>query len=121
MNNYKEFNWVTTFLLNIVTCGIYSFYMWGYIGTANNNEAERLGIKKIMAPVPAILLGCVTCGIFFYVWIYQFMAQQVELAKAKGVKVAPTENPILLLLIQFVPGYSFYVTCDNYNRTIKAA
>ena len=120
MNNYKQFNWVTAFILNIVTCGLYSLYLWGYIGTACNNEAVRLGGKKIMSFVVALLLSFVTCGIVGIVWFYLFMNQQVELAKAKGVEVAPTDSPIVLTILMFIPIYSFYVLCDNYNRIIAA-
>lgn len=118
MNNYKQFNWIVSYLLTVVTCGIYNYYMFGYMGKSSNDEAERYGVKKIMDFLPALLLGFVTCGIFLIVWQYQFMNQQVELARAKGVNVAPTDNPILLLLILFVPFYSYYVLCDNYNRIV---
>ncbi len=120
MNNYKQFNWVTAFLLNIVTCGLYSFYMFGYMSTANNNEAVRLGLDKKMSFLVALLLGFVTCGITLIVWYFIFMAQQVQLAQKKGIKTAPTESSVVLALLMFVPVYSFYVLCDNYNRTIAA-
>ncbi|MBE6716603.1 MAG: DUF4234 domain-containing protein [Ruminococcaceae bacterium] len=118
MNSYKQFNWIVTYLLSLVTCGIYGFYVFGYMGASSNAEAERYGCKKIMNFVPALLLGFVTCGIFLIVWYYQFMKQQVEIARAKGVKVEPTEEPILLVLILYVPFYSYYVLCENYNRVI---
>ena len=120
MNNYKQFNWITCWLLTAVTCGIYSFYMFGYMATANNNEAERLGCKKIMGFVPALLLGFITCGIFLIVWYYMFAAQQIEIAQKKNINVAPSDNAFVYTLLMFVPIYSYYVLCDNYNRVINA-
>lgn len=116
----KTYNWLTVLLLNIVTCGIYSIYVFHCMSTANNEEAARYGIKPRMTYLIAFLLGLVTCGIVPLVWFFLFNMQQVELAQAKGVKVAPVDNGIVLGLLMFIPFYSFYVICDNYNRTIVA-
>lgn len=118
MNNYKKFDFGIMILLHYVTCGIYPLYMWASMTAANNQEASLYGIKQIMGFGIAFLLGLVTCGIFFYYWYYTFMEQQAALAKAKGVKLEPTDSPILLTLLTFVPFYSYYVLCDNYNRTL---
>ena len=117
----KKFNWLTTFLLNVVTCGIYSIYAW-YVMTENNNKiAADLGVnEKRMNFILVVLLSSVTCGILPIIWYYRFMRQQVAIANAVNVKAAPTESPIVLLIITFVPVYSFYVLCDNYNRTVEA-
>lgn len=120
MNSYKQFNWLTAFLLSIVTCGIYQIYLWYSISAANNAEAERLGCKKIMGFIPAFLIGMITCGIFLIVWYYLFMNQQVELAQKKGVAVSPVDNAILLTILMFIPIYSYYVLCENYNKVIAA-
>lgn len=118
MNNYRQFNWVTTWLLSIVTCNIYFYYVIGYMSASSNAEAQKYGVKQTMNVVLAIVLSFVTCGITLIVWLYQFMEQQAELARIKGVQIAPTDNPILLVLIQFVPVYNFYVLCDNYNKIV---
>jgi hypothetical protein len=120
MNNYKQFNWIAAWLLTAVTCGLYAFYMWGYMGAANNAEAERLGCKKIMGFVPALLLSFVTCGIFLIVWYYWFAAQQIEIAQKKGLKTEPTDSAIVYFILMFVPIYSYYVLCENFNRVINA-
>lgn len=117
----KQFNWIKALLLNVVTCGIYSIYMWYKMNDNNNKLAEKEGLKTNMNFIVAMLLSVVTCGIFLYVWYYKFFKTQVALAKAHGVKVAPTENAIVLLILVFVPIYSFYMMCDNYNRTVAAA
>ena len=90
--------------------------------TENNNKiAADLGInEKRMNFIFVVLLSSVTCGIFPIVWYYFFMRHQVAIAKALNVKVTPTESPIVLLIIVFIPIYSFYALCDNYNRTVEA-
>ncbi len=118
MNNYKKFEFVPTFLLSIVTCGLYALYMLYSMAKDANTEAERYGCKKIMDFLPAFLLGMVTCGIFTFIWMYQYFNQITEIAKAKGVNVAPSDSPIVLLLVYFVPIYNYYVLCDNHNRVI---
>jgi hypothetical protein len=70
--------------------------------------------------VRGLLLGLITCGIYSIYWQYKFYAQQIAIAKASGVETSPTDSPILMLLLGFVPIYSFYVICDNYNRTANA-
>ena len=117
----KKFNWLTTFLLNVVTCGIYSIYAW-YVMTENNNKiAAALGVnEKRMNFILVLLLSTVTCGIFPIVWYYFFMRHQVAIANAVGAKITPTESPILLLIITFIPVYSFYVLCENYSKTVEA-
>ena len=114
----KKFNWITACLLNIVTCGIYSLYMWIVMTSNSNKMAEQCGAKKIMGFIPALLIGCVTCGIYTIIWMYQFEKLQVEISKAKGTSTQPTDSPLLLLILICVPIYSFYVFCDNYNRNV---
>jgi len=116
----KKFKWLTALLLNIVTLSIYSLYMW-FVMTKNSNAmAEKYGVKKIMGFIPAVLLGCVTCGIFTIVWYFMFQKQQTELAAASGATLTPTTNFFLLGLITFVPVYSFYAVCTNYNAIVDA-
>ena len=116
----KKFNWIKALLLNIVTLGIYSIYMWYKMGKQQNEMAEQLGEKQIMGFVAAFLLGMITCGIFTIVWFFLFMKQQAALAEAKGVALAPTASPIVLTILIFVPIYSFYVICDNNNKLVDA-
>ena len=116
----KRFEFIVTFIISYVTCGIYTLYMWYQMAKANNEIARQNGKETIMDFIPAYLIGCVTCGIFLIYWYYKFFNQQVELQKLYGVKSEPTDNPILLILLTFVPVYSYYVICDNYNRTADA-
>ena len=116
----KKFNWITALLLNVVTLGIYSIYMWYKMGKQQNEMAEQVGEKQIMGFIGAFLLSCITCGIFAIVWYFLFMKQQAAVAEAKGVALAPTANPIVLTILVFIPIYSFYVICDNCNKLVDA-
>lgn len=116
----KKFNWITTLLLNIVTCGIYSFYMWYKMSKQQNEMAEAVGEKKIMGFFPAFLLGCVTCSIFLIVWYYQYAAQSCKLAEAKGAALVPSNNAIVMFLMTWVPIYGFYALCNSHNNLVDA-
>ena len=117
----KKFNWITAIIFNALTFGIYSMYMW-YVMTKNNNAmAEKYGEKKITGFIVAVLLGFITFGIYQLIWYYKFHAQQIAIAQAAGTKTAPCESAFLLFIITFVPFYSFYVMCDNYNKCVDAS
>lgn len=116
----KRFNWVTTLLLNIVTLGIYSIYMFYVMGKQHSDLAEQIGEKKVMNYIGVFFLTFVTCGIFPLVWNYQYTKLQIALAEAKGVQLTPTHTPIVQWLVMFVPIYSFYVVCENNNKICDA-
>ncbi|MBQ8905986.1 MAG: DUF4234 domain-containing protein [Ruminococcus sp.] len=116
----KRFEFLMTFILSYVTCGIYGMYMFYVMTETNNQIARNRGVAEISGFIKAVLLGCVTCGIYTIYWMYKFAEQQVAIAKASGVQPQPTDSPIVLFLINYVPVYSFYVLCDNYNRTVDA-
>ena len=112
----KRLNWIMMWLVGIVTLGIYKIYAFYTMNQQQNKMAEQLGEQKLMNFIGVFFLGLVTCGIFPLVWMYQFMKQQKTLADAKGVQLAPCDNPILLWLLMIVPIYSIYVVCDNHNK-----
>ena len=116
----KKFNWITALILNVVTCGIYSLYMWYTLAKNSNKMAEQLGKQTIMGFIGAYLLGMVTFGIYPIYWMYKYFKLSVEIAEAKGVEVKPVNNPILLLLICCVPVYSYYVLCELNNNNVDA-
>ena len=117
----KKFNCITALLLNVVTCGIYSLYMWYVMAKNTNAIAAKEGKKTIMGFIPAFLLGFVTFNLYPIYWYYKFFKLHVELAKEKNVAVKPVDNAILLTVLCFVPIYSFYMICDVYNNTVDAA
>ena len=116
----KKFNWIKALILNYVTCGIYSLYMWFVMAKNNNAMADKYGQKKIANFIVAILLGYITCGIYAIVWQFKFYKLQVAIAEANGAAITPVKKPILLTIITFVPVYSFYVLCTNYNNCVEA-
>ncbi len=116
----KRFNWITTLLLNFVTFGIYSIYAWYTMGKQHNELAEQIGEKKVMNYIGVFFLSFVTCGIFPIIWMYQYYKLEKALADAKGVQLTPTDSPIVLLLLMFVPFYGFYVLCENNNKICDA-
>lgn len=117
----KKFDFIPTILLSIVTCGIYGIYVWYKMGEDNNQIARVCGIPEIKNYIIAILLGAVTCGIYSFYWMYKFMEQQVRILKAYGKPAAATDSPFLLLIIMFIPIFSWYILCENSSRGIDAA
>ena len=117
----KQFGWIKALILNVVTFGLYSLYMWHTMTKNNNKIAEKCGEKKIKGLIAAILLSFITCGIYYYVWMFKFHALQVKIANANDAKVTPTKNAFVLLILTFIPIYSFYMLCTNYNNTVAKA
>ena len=115
----KTFNWVAFWLLGCVTFGIYPIYVWCKMTSINNQIARKYEEDTIMGFIPALLLGCITCGIFSIIWIYKFMKLQIKIAERSGVKPT-TDSPFLMLLLSYVPVYSFIMMCSNFNRTVEA-
>ena len=117
----KKFEFIPSFILSIVTCGIYALYMWYTMAANNNKIAEKCNVKKTGNFIVAVIIGMFTCGIFTLYWIFTFFKQQVEIAKANGVTVQPVTEPIILLILTCVPVYSYYMLCDNHNKVVDAS
>ncbi len=115
----KRFEWVITFILSYVAGSMYMSYVLSVMAQNINAEDTTSGKSDLMnAWVAVLLLTPITCGIFGIVWYIKFFTKLVAVAEAKGVQIAPTNNPVLLWLIMCVPVYSFYVLCEAYNKTI---
>ncbi len=114
----KKLNWVIVFLLNIVTCGIYSLYLWFVTSDAHNTLAAKYGKAQIKSFIVALLLGIVTCGIYLIIWEYKYLKQMVEITQAKGLSPYISDNPILLLILLCVPILSVYIWIENHNLTV---
>ena len=117
---YKRFNWIVTMILSVVTCGLYSMYVWYKMSKEQNDMAEKLGLDRNRGFIGAILLGCITLGIYPVVWMFLYAKQQVAVAQARNVSLTPVQIPVVLWLLGFVPGYSYYVLCANHNRLVDA-
>lgn len=114
----KRFDFVPTFILSIITAGIYSLYVWHVMSKTNNEIARQNGMPENKSFIVAFLLGCVTCSIYLIYWYYKFMVQQVQILQMKGRPVAISSSPVVLVIMMFIPILSFYVLCTNYNEGI---
>ena len=81
----QQRNFVTFLLLNLITCGIYSFY---FIYTATRDINTLVGNDgRNVEPSTAVLLTIVTCGFYSYYWYYD----QGNRIKAAG---RPEQHPL---------------------------
>ncbi len=114
----KKFNWIMVLLLGYVTCSIYTIYAWFQTAADHNTLAKKYGQKELMNFFVAFLIGMVTCGIYLYVWMFLYSKQMADLAKAKGVKLIISDEPIVLFLCWFIPFFGFYVWIENHNLLV---
>lgn len=113
----KQYVWWQVLLLSMVTCGIYQLFVWADL-SKNVNAADSSETDLMNSWLALLVLTPVTCSIFGIIWMFKYNKKLVAVAQSKGVSPAPSESPVVLLLLTFVPVYSFYVLCDNYNRII---
>jgi hypothetical protein len=66
----------------------------------------------------ALLLGCVTCNIYLFVWMYKVWDRVDQKAQRLG-GVEGVNSAIVSLLIGFVPVYSFYYVCETMNKLAR--
>ncbi len=52
-------------------------------------------------------------------WFYLFCKQQCEILSAFGKAPSPNVSPIVLMLLSFVPIYSFFILSENYNTGVS--
>ena len=117
---YGRINWITWFLLNIVTCGIYGMYIWYKMTKDMNDIAGKVDEKPIMGFILQLLLGVITCGIWSIVWMFQFFGLMGRLSDKYGAGITP-ENAFVKLIISIIPIYSFYWMADAYNKLAEKA
>jgi len=74
-------------------------------------------IGKTRNPITVILLSLVTCGIYYWFWLYTTMD---DLNKVVGREVInPTLFLILCIFVPFVPLYVFYTIDKNFAEISK--
>ncbi|MBQ3547894.1 MAG: DUF4234 domain-containing protein [Clostridia bacterium] len=117
---YTRINWITWWLLNIVTCGIYGIYIWYKMTKDLNDMAEKVDEKPVMGYILQLLLGCVTCGIYSIVWMFQFFGLMSRLSDKYGAEITP-ESSFVKVIISIIPIYSFYWMADAYNKLADKA
>lgn len=120
----KKYNWIKALILNFITCGIYSFVMWYKMDKMGKAMADKAGVVDEKNTwgfiVFYFLLSGITCGILPLIWMYKHFKQEVAIAEKVGVELSPSKTPFVLLIIMFVPFYSFYVLCNNHNKLVDA-
>ncbi len=114
----KQFGWVKTLILSVVTCGIYSWYFWIKSTSDKNKVAEKYEVPTIKSFIVAFLLGCVTLGIYQIVWMFKYFKQTILIAEKKNVDL-PIKNAFLAFILSFVPVYSWYLVCTMHNRIVE--
>ncbi len=105
-------NWVTVFLLSIITCGIYGIVYFCQYAKNVNTVCEGDG-KNTKGYIVALLLSVITCGIYQWVWLYGIGSRLEQAGKRYGVNC---QSAIVYLLISFVPVYNIYYIVNNMNE-----
>lgn len=88
----KKRNVVLVVLFSLFTLGIYSIY---WTASINNQVNKIIGDDNIHGGT-VILLGFLTCGIYYFVWYYKIAARIQMIQEAKGID---TESKGLLYII----------------------
>lgn len=122
----KERNFVTAFLLSIVTCGIYGIFWWYSFTEDLNRLCEgRSDSKPSPNYIVVMLLSFITCGIYFYCWIYKQGDRMAEVAPSYDVNIQMNGNTMLLWfllgsLIAVGPAIGWFILIDNFNKMAAA-
>lgn len=64
----KNRNIALCIVFSIITCGIYAIY-WSYRLVLESDE--MLQNTGSMSPIVVVLLGYITAGIYWWIWMYQ--------------------------------------------------
>ncbi len=112
-------------LLNIVTCGIYSFYFVYRLGQDVNIACEGDG-NRTSDIVTYILLSIVTCGIYSIVWYYMLANRLAANAPRYGFEFQENGTTVLLwyvfgiLICGIGPLIAIYIIIKNTNSICMA-
>ena len=114
------------FLLTFITCGLYSIYYW-YVFTEDLNRicGEKVPeAKPSMNYILVLLLSIVTCGIFYYFWLYQQGNRMQDASRAYGRDFHESGTTYLVwvlfgaLLCGIGSLYGVYLMIRNMNTLI---
>ena len=119
MFGYKRVSGLLFLILSFCTFGIYPLCMWARMTKNMNKMAKTVDEKPIMRFLPAMLLGCITCGIYEIIWIFKFFALMAKLNAKKDAGVAPGVW-ILMFLMSCIPLYSFFWLAGANNKLVDA-
>lgn len=91
-------NIVTSIILSIITCGIYSIY-WDVMIC---NETNELSGDYTPTPVALILLSIITCGIYYLYWWYRVGEKLDQYRESRGMD--KKNLGILLIILSVISG-----------------
>lgn len=122
--NIKKRNYVSYFLLSIITFGIYHIIFWNKISKEINILCEGDG-KKTMKYIFALLLCIPTLGIYGIIWKCQLAERlkanasryDLKFSEGKGILAVLSTAGLLFLA---GPAIGHYVLIKNYNRIGEA-
>ena len=106
------------FFLNIITFGIYGIYK-NYKWTKDINKLCKGVGDDSFNYIIVLLLGFVTFGIYYYVWIYQQTERIKETGYRNGVRIEDSgvQNLLLCILLGGIGRLiTRYILFDNTNR-----
>lgn len=89
--------WVM-FLLNLVTFGIYAIVIWFAMGKETNISCSNDG-KHTKGFWATLGLSIITLGIYFIVWVIQWMKRETDFLKARQEPTVITGGIYILMTI----------------------
>lgn len=120
----QQRNFVTFLLLNLITCGIYSFY---FIYTATRDINTLVGNDgRNVEPSTAVLLTIVTCGFYSYYWYYDQGNRIKALADRNNISCPENGTSYLMWILLGVlicgigSWIGIYLFIKNLNNLIAA-
>lgn len=116
------------FLLTAVTFGIYGIVYWVQFVNDINTVSEQRHAKETPHFIIMLLLSCITCNIYMFVWHHNLANKIAEEAKIRGIDVKFSATTFWLWGILgsvIVIGPFVYLNrlmnamnliCENYNQ-----
>lgn len=114
----KRFSGGWWLFLSFITLGIYNFYVRCSMTSQHNKMALVVGEKKIMSYFPAMLLGCVTFGIFPLIWLFKFYGQLSKLNSKKNADILP-KRLFFMLIAGSIPFFGIFWLSDAHNNLVE--
>ena len=115
----KRVSGVKFWLLSAFTYGIYGLVIWGRMTNNLNAMARKVGEKQIRSFFGAFLLGCITFGIYTWVWMFKFAGLASRLNARANVGISPS-GTFGIFIMGFIPVYSFFWLANMNNTLINA-
>ncbi len=116
---------IKTILLSIITCGIYTFWLYHAMARDLNRICEGDG-KHTKGMIAYILLSFITCSIYSFVWNYGFAERMQMNSRRYGADIQNGGGLVLLwqLLGAFLcgigPFVALYYQLHNLNKLSEA-